>query len=525
VDTLLPDVLRRHAAERPAHAAVVTGDRRLGYAEFWSQACRLANALKSRGVRRGDRVAIFMDNVLACPVALFGSWLADAVTVAVNAQTKTDKLAWILKDSGAVMLLSEHHLARVYDPAIAGSTVRAVLASTEGGAAPAGSEDLEAVVRMTPEGPPETRNIAFDLAAILYTSGTTGDPKGVMHTHASLAFTRDSVVEYLGLRGEDRLLCALPLSFGYGLFQLLPATAVGATLVLERNFTYPAEIFPRMQLEAVTTVAGVPTVFAMMLAHDEKHAIRFPSVRIVTNAAAALPEEFIPGIQRIFPSANLVKMYGQTECIRACYLPPALAARHPGSVGIAIPGTELLLLDVDGREVPVGETGTLHVRGPNVMRGYWNDPARTGASLVPAPVPGEVMLRTGDQFRRDAEGLLHFVARQDDIIKSRGEKVSPTEVENAIYRLPAVAEAMVLGVPDPMLGQAVCALVTLKPGSSLQEKQVKRACSERLEGYMVPKRVLFVDALPRTPNGKLSRALAAERFKDELAVVHPTGHP
>ncbi len=514
---LLHQVLRSRAEHRPSREALVAGDRRVSYGELWSDATRLARALGERGVGRGDRVAIFMDNVPACAVALFGVWSADAVAVMVNAQTKPEKLAWILRDCGAVALLSEAHLAGVYDAAVSGTAVRVVLTSTAGGTARAGAEDLEQVIAESTAEAPPSRNIALDLAMILYTSGTTGAPKGVMHTHDSLGFTRDSVVEYLQLREDDRLLSALPLSFGYGLFQLLPALAVSGTLILERNFAYPAQIFPRMLEERATCFAGVPTMFAMMLSHDAKYPLRFPSVRVVTNAAAALPDEFGRGLARIFPNASIYRMYGQTECIRACYLPPELAAANPGSVGIAIPGTELLLLDASGRSVPPGETGTLHVRGPNVMRGYWNDPARTAAALVPGPVPGEVMLRTGDEFRRDASGLLHFVARQDDIIKSRGEKVSPTEVENAIHRLPEVAEALVLGLPDPVLGQAVIALVTLRPGTTLLEQQVKRSCSLQLEGYMVPKRVLIVETLPRTPNGKLSRRLAAEQFKDLIA--------
>jgi acyl-coenzyme A synthetase/AMP-(fatty) acid ligase len=218
----------------------------------------------------------------------------------------------------------------------------------------------------------------------------------------------------------------------------------------------------------------------------------------------------------MFPNAGLVKMYGQTECIRACYLPADLAAEYPGSVGVAIPGSELLLLDEEGNEVGIGDTGTLHVRGPHVMRGYWKDPERTRGVLVPGSAPTEMMLRTGDHFRLDEKGLLHFVSRQDDIIKSRGEKVSPTEVENVIYRLPAVAEAIVLGVPDPILGQAVCALVVPKAGETVHENEVKRACKKVLETYMVPTHVLCVEALPRTARGKLSRKLVMEHFHDLL---------
>ncbi len=499
---LLPDALRRRAAERPTHPAVRARDGELTYAAFWTRSVQLSHTLRERGVVSGDRIAILLDNTCDCAVALHGVWLAGAVTVALNVQTKSEKLGWILRDSGAVALVAERNSEGTYGPALAGSGVRFVLA--DAGSEPVAPEPAPAGAR------PE------DLAAILYTSGTTGEPKGVMHTHASLGFTRESVVQYLGLRVDDRILCALPLSFGYGLFQLLPSITVGATLVLEPSTSYPAQIFARMQSEEVTTVAGVPTFFALMLAHDAKHPLRFPSVRLVTNAAAPLPEGLVAGIGRVFPSAALVKMYGQTECIRACYLPPEMVGRKAEAVGIAIPGTELLLFDDDGREVGVGETGTLHVRGPNVMRGYWNDPRRTAAVLVPGPRLGETLLRTGDSFRRDADGVLYFVGRQDEIIKSRGEKVSPIEVENVIHRIPAVAEVVVLGVPDAVLGEAVCALIVLQEGESLEGIEVKRFCSERLEHHMVPKRVLVVAELPRTPNGKVSRRMVAEKFNDLL---------
>lgn len=507
-----PRLQADRGGERPFIAA---RDRKLSYAELWSRVARLSRTLKQGGVGRGDHVTILMSNVPDYAVALFGVWLADGVAVMVNAQTQPKKLAWILRDSESVALISELNLERAYAPAVVESGVSMVLAITEG------SEDFEVVAETAPIVSRSRDPQVPGLAAILYTSGTTGDPKGVMHTHASLGFTRDSVVEYLGLNENDRMFCALPLSFGYGLFQLLPATAVGATVILERNFTYPAHLFPRMLSEKITTFAGVPTVFAMMLAHEAKYSLSFPSVRIVTNAAAPLPPAFVPGIRRLFPAASLVNMYGQTECIRASYLPPHLVEKHPDSVGVAIPGTELLVLDDDGLEANAGEIGTLHIRGPNIMRGYWKNPEQTAEVLVPGPAPGEVILRTGDRFRRDSEGLHYFVGREDDIIKSRGEKVSPAEVENAIHSLPDVAEAIVLGVPDPLLGQAILALVTLKPDRKLHENQVKRACGEQLEPFMVPRHVIFVDTLPRTPNGKLSRKLVFEHFRAQLLVPFP----
>jgi acyl-coenzyme A synthetase/AMP-(fatty) acid ligase len=333
-------------------------------------------------------------------------------------------------------------------------------------------------------------------------------------------FVLDSINEYLGFRQEDRLFSVLPLNFGYGLFQWFSVVSAGATLVLERSFTYPAQVFDRMHDETVTCFASVPTVFAMMLAHDSKKSLCFPCVRLLTNAAAALPVEFIPDIRRLFPNASLYKMYGQTECIRTAYLDPALAEIKPASVGSAIPGTELLLLDENAQPVAQGEAGTLYVRGPHLMRGYWNLPEKTAEMLVPASLSGELMLKSGDQFRQDAEGDFYFVARSDEIIKSRGEKVSPAEVENIIYSLAAVQDVLVIGIPDILLGEAVCAFVAAREGEKLNAQQIKRICSERLENFMVPKHVLFLPELPRTINGKLSRKLIMEQCTTLLAELY-----
>ena len=519
IPRLLQDTFLATVARYPDRTALVADNVRLSYREVGDYACRLAHALRSRGVQRGDRVVIFMDNGWRCAASIFGVLLASGAFVAVNAQTKRDKLAFILSDAGAHVLLSEPHLARVFEPVAEEMPTLRVLCAPDVKALPIGVESLDEVLVGLPVTPPPQSAITLDLATLLYTSGTTGEPKGVMHSHQSLLFVLDSINEYLGFSEDDRLFSALPLNFGYGLFQWLSAVRAGATLVLERSFTYPAQVFARMHGEAVTCFASVPTVYAMMLAQDAKQPLRFPSVRLLTNAAAALPVEFISGLRRLFPNARLCKMYGQTECIRSAYLEPGLAEAKPESVGCAIPGTELLLLGEDGQAVRTGEVGTLFVRGPHVMRGYWNQPERTAEVLVPGPLPGELLLKSGDLFRQDTDGDFYFVARGDEIIKSRGEKVSPAEVENVIYSLPAVREAVVAGIPDPLLGEAVCAFVALREGDRLTIQDIKRVCSDRLENYMIPKHVLFLSELPRTVNGKLSRKLVLEQCATLLVDV------
>lgn len=361
------------------------------------------------------------------------------------------------------------------------------------------------------------QNITLDLAALIYTSGSTGEPKGVMHTHQSMLFALHSVIEYLRLDESDRLLCVLPLACDYGLYQLLMTVTLGATLVFEQTFTYLAQVLQVMEAEAVTVFPGVPTAFAVLLAAHERRPLCFPEVRRVTNTAAALPSSFNRRLREVFPRADIYRMYGLTECKRVSYLPPEQIEQRPESVGIAIPGTEVLVLDDAGRPVAPGEIGTLYVRGPHVMQGYWNQPEKSAYMLKSGSLPGERVLCTHDLFTVDEDGYLYFIGRTDDIIKTRGEKVSPLEIEKALYEIPGIREAAVLGLPDPVLGEAVYAFASLLEGSSLNERQIQKHCADRLEPFMVPKRVLLVPALPRTANGKISRQLILERYASSVA--------
>jgi amino acid adenylation domain-containing protein len=483
------------------------------YGELLDQALRLSAALRARGLTRGDRVAIYMDNTWPCVVSLYGTLLAGGVFSIVNPQTKSDKLEFILNDSGARILLTDGHLAKEFLPAL--PLVRQPLAVIASGKlpTPAGRtiEEFDEIVRNTPAGEANRDVIPLDLAALIYTSGSTGNPKGVMQTHQSMVFAAGSLIEYLRLSDEDRILCVLPLAFDYGLYQLLMAIQLGATLVLERSFTYPAQIFARMQEQSVTVFPGVPTIYAMLISSHGRTPLAFPHVTRVTNTAAALPDEFVVKLREIFPNALIFKMYGLTECKRVSYLEPELAEQRPGSVGRAIPGTEIYLLTPDGKPVPPGETGILYVRGPHVMLGYWNRPDLSEHMLKPGKLPGERVLCTQDFFRMDADGFLYFQGRSDDIIKTRGEKVAPVEVENALHSIPGVREAAVVGIPDPLLGEAIRAYVVVEPEANLNDKQLRVACAARLENFMVPKEFVFCPELPKTATGKVSKKLLLQQ--------------
>jgi amino acid adenylation domain-containing protein len=503
---LVQDGLYESARLAGDREALVTEGVRLSFVVLLVRAQRLARALQDHGLDPGDRVAIFMDNGVDAVVSIYGTWIAGGVVMVVNPQTKARKLAYLLADSGARILLSQARLKRVLLPALAelqpGPPPFLVVA---GGDPQGGDTTLEALLLGSEDDPADPGTVATDLAALIYTSGSTGQPKGVMVTHQNVTFTLGSLLEYLRLGSDERILNLLPLAFDYGLYQLLMAVRLGATLVLEQGFEYPAIIEQRIREEAITVFPGVPTVFTSLLARAAGRDLRFPSVRAVTNTAAALAPGLVPDLQRLFPNALIFRMYGLTECKRVCYLEPEELAARPESVGKAIPGTQVFLLDSQGRAPGPGETGILHVRGPHVMVGYWNQPEKTAEMLRPGRHPGDRVLCTHDLFRMDGDGYLYFVGRSDDIIKSRGEKVSPVEVENVLHGIPGVRDAAVVGVPDPILGEAIRAYVSLAPGARLGEREIRRACQERLEGFMVPQEVLILPELPRTDTGKVRK--------------------
>jgi long-chain acyl-CoA synthetase len=501
-------MLLHHAFETtckrlPEKLALVAGDERMSYGELALRVDALTCLLQARGVRRGDRVALFLENSIEFAVAVHAVLKAGAVFVPISALTKADKLAYMLGDTRASVLLTQAHLADVWRDAIArSSTVHSCVVQ--------GTFDIaERVVAWSLPAanghPAPTEAIDQDLAAIIYTSGTTGVPKGVMLSHLNMCSAWRSVQAYLQLREDDVIGLTLSPAFSYGLYHVLMGLGLGATVVLERSVAFPVKVVERLARERVTLFPGVPTLFSAIIGLSNLSQFDLSSLRIITNAAAALPFEHVRRLRTLWPGARLYSMYGLTECKRVSYLPPEQLDIRPTSVGRGMLNEEVWLVDQDGHRLPNGSTGELVVRGSHVMRGYWEKPEETAERLKPGPLPGEMVLHTGDLFRSDAEGWLYFVARKDDIIKSRGEKVAPREVENAIYGIAGVLDCAVIGVADESLGQAVKAFVTLRPGAALAERDIVRHCLGCLESYMAPKFVEFVDELPRTDSGKIRK--------------------
>jgi len=293
---------------------------------------------------------------------------------------------------------------------------------------------------------------------------------------------------------------------------VLMAAQLGATLVLEKSFVFPHSIFEKVKEERVTGMSIVPSIASTILQMKRPPGEELPHLRYITNAGAALPPSHAERLQALFPAAGIYSMYGMTECHRGTWLPPDQLLLRPGSVGIAIPDTEAYVVDGNGGKVAPGVVGELVIRGAHVMKGYWENPAATGSALRPGPYPWEKVLYTGDLFRSDEEGYLYFVARKDDVIKTGAQKVSPREVENAIYALPGIIEVAVVGVPDPVLGMAIKAMVVLGPTANLGPRDVMRHCAQHLEDFMVPRIVEFLAVLPKTDSGKIRHGQGASEI-------------
>ncbi len=505
--------LRRSRERHPEKTAIVDGARRIGYDELDRSSDRLAAWLADIGVARGDRIVVFAGNGWQTIVAFFAAWKIGAVLCPINPTTRTKRLSHVLEHCAPKVVIGEARKAPTLAEALAtgpsAKQPRVVLIRPNPVLPDAA---ILADCLNTPPLPAMPELPDSDLATITYTSGSTGDPKGVMMGHDNLDAATASIVAYLDNRPDDVIVSALPLSFGYGLTQLLTVMRVGATLVLEKSFAYPAGVLERLREERATGFAVVPSMLALILRMDDPDPALFGTLRYITSAAAPLPAAHIRRLRDMLPAVQLCCMYGQTECTRATWLPPDQIDRRPTSVGIAIPGAAIAVVDEEGRDVPPGTVGELVVSGAHLMRGYWNDAAATALALRPDPATGETRLFTGDLFVIDDEGYATFVSRKDDIIKSGGHKVAPREVEAIICDLDGVAEALVIGVPDPVLGEAIEAVIT-RSSDTLTAEEVLRHCAGMLDEFMVPRAVEFHDALPRTGSGKLDRRqLAAERL-------------
>lgn len=514
----LEDHLQSVAGQTPDRVAVIADEGRLTYSELDHAAERHAALFAACGVVPGDRIVLCVDNSLEAVAAVYGALKAGAAFCLVNPGTKPVKLARIVARLHAKVLIVHQRLLSSVDelrgvPGLAATYV-------------AGSDHdiplpklADAVAQHDAVGGVR-RGIDLDLAYVSFTSGSTGEPKGVMMTHQNAIAAATSINSYLRSTHDDVVLSALPLSFSYGIYQVLCSVMYGGTLILERDFAYPQKFLQRLNSDGVTGFPVVPTMVSLLLGLKNLSEVSAPRLRYITNAAAALSPAHGNRLRELFPKADLFAMYGMTECVRGTYLDPDAYDQHPLSVGRAIPNTEAWIVDENGLPVGPGETGELVIRGAHVMAGYWEDPAATDAVVKRGRQPWERVLWSGDLFKCDAEGRLYHVARKDDVIKTRGEKVSPKEVEDVLYQLPEVAEAAVVGSPDPVFGNIIKAFIVRIEESELSVRKVQKHCATLLEDYMIPRAVEFRSSLPKTASGKIRKT---ELRNEAMAIATSDG--
>lgn len=510
---LLNEFLEQSAERLPDKVALVYQGKRFTYSEIDKSSNSLANALISQGLKKQNRAAIYLDNSAESVISIFAILKASGIFVVINPQVKAKKLEYILNDCQVKTLITDSKRLEDINEILPNCPNLQSIIVTDyaylNSQLQTPSSKLysySSLIQEYPTTQPAKRNIDIDLASLIYTSGSTGNPKGVMLTHLNMVSAANSITEYLENTSDDIILDCLPLSFDYGLYQVLMAFKFGGRVVLERSFTYPYQIIDLIIKEKVTGFPLVPTISAILLQLRELSKYDFSNLRYITNTAQALPPKHIFKLREIFPHVKIYSMYGLTECKRVSYLAPQELDKRPTSVGKVMPNVEVFIVDEEGNRITQpGQIGELVIRGANVMKGYWNLPELTAQRLKPSSYDGEKILYSGDYFKMDEEGYLYFISRKDDIIKTAGEMVSPKEVENVLYEIDDVVEAAVVGISDEILGNAVKAFVVLRAGSQLTEKDIILHCQKYLESFMVPKFIAFQRELPKTTTGKIRR--------------------
>ncbi len=501
----LVHMLRDNAARAPDAEAVVLGSQRTTYRQLWGDVCAVAGFLRDQGLQPGDRVGVLLKNSVEYIAAYYGVLAAGGVVVGLNTMAKSRNLANWLQHSGARWLFAETQHPESIDAVVSlGDAVQRVLVGE--GEAEIPHHTWQELLQDTVAEPDLFRLGKEQPAAIVYTSGTTGQPKGVMLSHGNLSSNVCSIQQYLQLGAKDRVLNVLPFYYSYGNSVLHTHLAVGATLVLGNNLLYPHNVLTTMASERATGFSGVPSTFAILLSRTRMENYDLSSLRYMSQAGGAMAPALIERLRKAVPHIKLFVMYGQTEATaRLAWLPPEMLDAKPGSIGIAIPGVRLELRDKQGHPVVAGETGEIWASGENIMQGYWGDPELTRKVLENG------WLKTGDLAHCDEDGYFYIDGRSADMIKTGANRISPKEIEEMILELDGVEEVVVIGVPDELLGQVIKAVIVPGPGSQLEIKQIRAYCGKHLAMYKVPKFIEFVTELPKTASGKVQRFLLAEQ--------------
>ena len=480
------DGLERNAGRFAERTALIHRDERVSYAQLWQRVTAVASFLRGQGLQPGDRVALILDSSPEYVAAYYGAMAAGCVAVPLNSAAKARDLDVWIKHSGARRVLTQSSQPERSHLATDGAAIHCLDSLAEA------AESSTAV---------SSKPSLTAPACILYTSGTTGAPKGVLLTHANLAANGAAIVRYLALTEQDSIVCVLPFHYSYGSSVLHTHLLAGGCVIIETNLVYPHVVMEALARHRASGFAGVPSTFALLLSRVALEKYELSSLRYATQAGGAMAPALAQRLRQALPATTrLFVMYGQTEATaRLTYLPPEDLERKPGSVGKALEGVSLEVRSEDGRRCEPLQGGEVWARGPNVMAGYWNDAATT------ATVLREGWLRTGDMGYLDTEGYLFLAGRRSDMIKAGAHRIHPKDVEEAIQELEGVAEAAVVGIDDEILGQAIKAFVVPAPGHHLDPLRIKAHCRERLAQYKIPKYVELIERLPKTASGKIRR--------------------
>lgn len=525
---LLHELVAGSANRTPERDALIHNSVKYTFNTLATRIDRFAAAAISMGLGRQERVGIYLPKQPEAVIAMFGAAAAGAVFVPINPLLKAEQVSYILQDCNVRILITSAERAASLAPVLPRChDLRGVVLTGDAAEEPwLHRSDVPTVAwndLMTSSGGEKARHrvIDGDMAAILYTSGSTGKPKGVVLSHRNMVTGAKSVASYLANNRDDRLLAVLPFSFDYGFSQLSTAYTVGAGVVL-LDYLLPRDVVRTVERERITGLAGVPPLWAQLAQLDWPHAVS-EHLRYITNSGGAMPGATLQALRQKLPRTQPFLMYGLTEAFRSTFLPPAEIDNRPGSMGKAIPNVEIMVVREDGSSCAPGEPGELVHRGALVSLGYWNDPEKTAERFRAAPAQNpaltlpEIAVWSGDTVRSDEDGYLYFVGRRDDMIKTSGYRVSPTEIEEVVYSTGLVAEASAIGVPHPVLGQAI--ILVAKPSAERtrhprDDAEILDACKRRLANFMVPQRIEWRSELPRNPNGKIDRKRLVGEHQD-----------